>query len=253
VTVTVVVAPHPDDEVLGASAVLLGREAIVVHVTDGVPPWTDTAARAATAATRRAECRRAWAALACTAELAPLGFGDLTAWRSVEEIAAALCAVVGPLGPAEVYVPAYQRGHPDHDATSLAASLARDHLGGDATTWWAYALYGYDRARSLRFGWLPRDMYGTVDERAGGDVLEAKARALRRFTSQLWPGSALDSWLRAPVAEQFAPLPTTGAQPADLPFFYDEALGFGRYGASAAEVEATFARTLAARAEGRRP
>ena len=58
---TVVVAPHPDDEVLGCSAVLLGASATVVHVTDGVPPWTAATEWDSVRSARRTESERAWA------------------------------------------------------------------------------------------------------------------------------------------------------------------------------------------------
>ncbi len=48
-----VVAPHPDDEVLGCSAVLYRSSATVVHVTDGVPPWTPTDGREELRSTRQ--------------------------------------------------------------------------------------------------------------------------------------------------------------------------------------------------------
>ncbi len=79
-------------------------------------------------------------------------------------------------------------------------------------------------------------------------MLEAKGRALRCFTSQVWPGSALDLWLQEPKPEHFAPLPARWDCFADLPCFYDEELGFGKHGASAREVEAAFRRALVTRA-----
>jgi LmbE family N-acetylglucosaminyl deacetylase len=248
-TRSVVVAPHPDDEVLGCSTVLFESSVTVVQVTDGVPPWTPAAERDRLRSTRQAECARAWESLASQVDPIGLGFGDLAAWRAVEEVAVALTEVIGALGTAHVYLPAYQRGHPDHDATYLAGALARDMLAdSDSFVWSVYGLYGFDSTRHLRFGWLPADAYGPVTvEGNHAQLLEAKGRALRQFSSQLWPDSALDLWIRNPTGEQFAPLPVVWAPFQTLPCFYDEQLGFGRHGASAAAVEAAFERVFVKR------
>jgi LmbE family N-acetylglucosaminyl deacetylase len=247
---TTVVAPHPDDEVLGCSAALFGASATVVHVTDGVPPWTASNGRDGLRSARQTESARAWASLSSRVDCVRLGFEDLGAWQLVEEVAGCLAGVIGSRATDRVYLPAYQRGHPDHDATYIAGALARQQLGcPSGIQWWVYALYGLDAERRLRFGWLPPEMYGPAEVRADrAGILETKGQALHQFTSQVWPGSVLDRWLQHPMPEQVAPLPTTWDSVPTLPCFYDEELGFARHGASAAEVEAAFTRALVTRA-----
>jgi len=240
VTATLIVSPHPDDEVLGATSVLRAGPVTVVHVTDGVPPWTGASEQSQVRAARRAECEAAWRSLAAEVDEISLGFADLRAWRSVPEIARSLSQVASATGAARVYLPAYQRGHPDHDATFLAGALAADSLAGQDIDWKVYGLYGLDPGRRLRFGWLPRGHYPDQQPEGASDLLAAKDAALRQFTSQLWPGSALDKWLTEPSPEHFAPLPPNWRQIPDLPSFYDEQLGFARYGAGLATVEAEF-------------
>jgi LmbE family N-acetylglucosaminyl deacetylase len=248
-TRTIVIAPHPDDEVLGCAAMLYRSSATVVHVTDGVPPWTPADRREEVRVTRQDESTRAWESLSSDVRRLALGFGDLVAWQGVEEICGALCEVIGAAGATRVFLPAYQRGHPDHDASYLAGALARERLPEEeGRTWWVYGLYGFDPERRLRFGWLPPDPYRPAEARDSADLLEAKGHALRQFASQVWPGSALDLWLDDPVAEWFAPLPARWDVPPPVPCFYDEELQFGRHGASMAAVESTFHRVLAARA-----
>jgi hypothetical protein len=157
--------------------------------------------------------------------------------------------VIGAADVERVFLPAYQRGHPDHDASYLAGALARERLpANENRTWWVYGLYGFDPERRLRFGWLPPEPYGPSEARRGDDLLEAKGRALRQFASQVWPGSALDLWLNDPVPECFAPLPARWDVLPDVPCFYDEELQFGQHGASLAVVESAFHRVLSARA-----
>jgi LmbE family N-acetylglucosaminyl deacetylase len=241
---TVLVAPHPDDEVLGGSTVLLSGPVTVVHVTDGVPPWTGASDRPRVRSTRQAECEAAWRSLAADVDCISLGFGDLRAWQSVTDIARSLSQVAAAAGAVRVYLPAYQRGHPDHDATFLAGALAAESLAGRGIDWTVYGLYGLDPRRRLRFGWLPTDRYRDQQHDGAPELMAAKKEALRQFTSQLWPGSALDKWLTAPSPEHFAPLPPDWQQIPDLPSFYDEQLGFARYGAGLATVEAAFSPIL---------
>jgi LmbE family N-acetylglucosaminyl deacetylase len=247
-----VVAPHPDDEVLGSSSVLVGSTVTVVHVTDGVPPWTSTADRSGLATQRGRECTSAWTVLSSRVDRVRLGFADLAAWQAVGEVAEALAGVIDRSGCDDVYLPAYQGGHPDHDATCLAGMRARQLLGSKgARSWWVYGLYGYDETRRVRFGWLPPGFYDPIETRGDdADRLGRKSEALRRFTSQVWPDSALDRWIRDPVPEQFAPLPAGWARLPELPCYYDEALGFARHGASAPTVTAALERALPAGGPG---
>jgi LmbE family N-acetylglucosaminyl deacetylase len=250
-TATLLIAPHPDDEVLGGSAVLRDEPVTVVHVTDGVPPWIDARERSAVRSARRAECSRAWRVLSADVECVQLGYPDLRAWQSVEELAASLGEVALASSAERVFLPAYQRGHPDHDATYLAGALAAENLAGQGLDWRVYGLYGLDGSRRLRFGCLPPGWRG-VARRADDDLLAVKGQALREFTSQLWPDSALDRWLAVPSPEEFAPLPQQWRHIPAGPSFYDEELGFARHGAGAAVVEATFEAVLAGLRPGHR-
>ena len=238
------VAPHPDDEVLGGSAVMRDGPVTVVHVTDGVPPWIDPRDRPEVRAARRAECERAWRTLAADAESVDLGYPDLRVWQSVEELTRSLGEVIEASSAETVFLPAYQRGHPDHDATYLAGALAAERLTGRTIEFWVYGLYGLDSNRRLRFGWLPAPDPGGVVTRDDRDLQSVKEQALRQFTSQLRPESVLDRWLRNPSPEQFAPLPGQWRRIPTGPSFYDEELGFARHGAGAAVVEAAFAPVL---------
>jgi LmbE family N-acetylglucosaminyl deacetylase len=253
VSATLLVAPHPDDEVLGGSAVMRDGPVTVVQVTDGVPPWIDGRERSAVNSARRAECVQAWRTLSAEAKCVHLGYPDLRAWQSVEELTVSLCQVVVASSAETVFLPAYQRGHPDHDATFLAGALAAENLAGRGIAWWVYGLYGFDAGRSLRFGWLPPAEFPGVVRRGDRDLLSVKGQALRQFTSQLWPDSALERWLGNPSPEHFAPLPPLWRRIPAWPSFYDEELGFARHGAGAAVVEATFARVLGDPSRGEGP
>ena len=235
----IVLAPHPDDEVLGASTILRHWPTTVVHVTDGVPPWTDPAAGAALVERRRAECGAAWDVLgADVAGIIQLGFDDLTVWRAVSELADILTDHLTGSEPTTVHVPAHQGGHPDHDATFAAALLARRRTGNDRHRWRVYGLYGYHPNGRLAFGALERSSYPGASRVGDATTeVERKALALRCFTSQLRPGSIVQRWLRRPAAEADAPLPN-GLPTNPAACFYDQELDFTRHGVTAITVRA---------------
>jgi N-acetylglucosamine malate deacetylase 2 len=244
-TASLVIAPHPDDEVLGACSVVAAGSVVVSHVTDGVPPWTPAAESDGLAAGRLAESRAATEVLGGVEETVALGFGDLVSWQSVDRIADALTTLIDRLRPEAVYLPAFQGGHPDHDATCVAGVLARGALGPAPTSWWVYGLYGFDDAGQVRYGWLPPSIYrGVVEVGAGREELAAKGTALRCFESQVWPDSALDQWLHHPVPEQVAPLPEHWERLPACRAYYDEVLGFAEHGADARTVRARLEQAL---------
>ena len=128
----VVVAPHPDDEVLGAGGVLAatagdGREVTVLALTrgEGSHPGSPTLAPVELAARRRGERRDALAVLghpqAGIVELDLPDGGVTDHERAVRE---AVAALLDEAPDASVLAPRRGDGHPDHDAAARAAAAA---------------------------------------------------------------------------------------------------------------------------------
>lgn len=123
-----IVAAHPDDETIGASAWLGGEhEVIVVHATDGAPlasRWRPPGAgdRQAYACVRRSEAERALA-LARAGRVA-LGFADQETPYALPALIAAVAAQLARWTPEVVITHAYEGGHPDHDSVAFAVARA---------------------------------------------------------------------------------------------------------------------------------
>jgi LmbE family N-acetylglucosaminyl deacetylase len=125
----VVVAPHPDDEVLGCGGALAmlaraGREIVVVGVTGGEAShagsiaWTPTSL----AAERHRERAAGLARLGLTAPVHALGLADGGVAQSEPVLQRRL---LGLLHTGDVvFVPWRLDGHPDHEATGRAAVAA---------------------------------------------------------------------------------------------------------------------------------
>jgi LmbE family N-acetylglucosaminyl deacetylase len=134
----VVLAPHPDDEVLGTGTLLRwlhseGVPTMVVAVTDGEASHARSTSISPPDLRRvRADEREAaLSVLGVAPALVRLGLPD----GAVTHHRAALTEAIGGLVDARTTVVAPWRvdGHPDHDAVGHAATIAADHRG--ASLW----------------------------------------------------------------------------------------------------------------------
>ena len=183
----VVVAPHPDDEVLsvgGLLAELARREhaVCVVAVTDGEAshPGSDMWSPQSLATLRRNETQTALDRLGlASCALLRLGMPDGGVAAASDELARQLAAC---LTPADVVFSTWRLdGHPDHEATAIACAAAVHSVGArlvEVPVWaWHWARPAdprlpWDRARRLDLS--PR-------------VQEHKRHAVQAFRSQLEP------------------------------------------------------------------
>ena len=129
-----ILIPHPDDEVVGCAIAMsraraAGAEISGLYLTTGIParervwPWRRSR-YAGLVARRREEAQRAAAVLG----ISPAGFLD---WPSrtlkshLDEAMAAISRTVAERGIDELWTPAWEGGHQDHDVTNfLAAGFA---------------------------------------------------------------------------------------------------------------------------------
>jgi LmbE family N-acetylglucosaminyl deacetylase len=243
-----VVAPHPDDEVLGCASVLVSCDTIVVHATDGVPRNVVGEAARELRSTREREARAACALLGARVErFVDLGERDQELWSRAEAAGRALADVLGRAVVGAVYVPAFQSGHPDHDGLYVAAQIARDALVDQSIEWWCYALYALDDRGRAGYGWLHPDLFPDVTERRfTSDELTRKADALRAYHSQVHDDSVVQAWIDAPVNERFAPLPPRDTPIPPLRSYYDEIFRFHEQGIDRDTVDRTLRAALGA-------
>ncbi|MCK6452661.1 MAG: PIG-L family deacetylase [Alphaproteobacteria bacterium] len=133
-------APHPDDEVVGAGAAIgraraAGHRVFVAFLTTGVPdrsllwPW-QRGGHAARVARRRAEAEEAAALLGF--EIAfHQDFPTRTLKAHLGETRQRVLAAIDCHAIEMIWVPAYEGGHQDHDSASFLAST----LGGRVPVW----------------------------------------------------------------------------------------------------------------------
>ncbi len=130
-----VLAPHPDDEVVGCAAAIrraaaAGDRVFVLHLTTGVPaaaalwPW-QRLHHAARIARRRAEAARVAARLGVTV----LGFQAWPSRTLKDHIGEALDLVATRLAQEridELWVPAWEGAHQDHDVANFLGAQFKE-------------------------------------------------------------------------------------------------------------------------------
>ena len=182
-----ILAPHPDDEIVacGLAAMRARREGAavsVVYLTTGVPPreqlWRwQRAGYAARVARRRGEAERAAALL----QLGQTGHSDIPSRRLLHHLDAAAASVeraIGATAATELWVPAFEGAHQDHDVANALAASFRNRLPV-----WEFAAYNYagGKVRSNRF----LDARGGVVElKADRDEARLKRKALALYASE---------------------------------------------------------------------
>jgi len=174
----VVVAPHPDDETLGAggllaTAIMAGLPTLVVSVTDGEAAGPDPLL----AERRASELRAALDELAPGGgvEVLRLGLPDGGVASAEPELELALTPIItsGDL----VICPLADDGHPDHEACARAAGRVCRRLAAALRAVPIWAWHWHD----------PDDSDIASGERLllGPTARERKQRAIQRYQSQL--------------------------------------------------------------------
>ncbi len=127
----IVLAAHPDDEIIGASE-LLARfpDSLVVYLTDGAPRdsrfWTGGPydSREHYANTRRAEAIRALSYADIPKEnLCWLGATDQESSFEMSFFVAAFASLLERMQPDAIVTHSYEGGHPDHDTAAAIAQM----------------------------------------------------------------------------------------------------------------------------------
>ncbi|MBV6756827.1 PIG-L deacetylase family protein [Rhodococcus opacus] len=187
----VVVAPHPDDEVLGvgalmATAVTAGVPVQVVAVTDGAAshPQSPTLSPATLAAARIAESKRATALLGVDEPLR-LGLPDGGVSAHERELTTRLVDVLSATSRAgePVWVLATWRGdgHPDHEATGRAAAQACS-ITGHRLVEYPVWMWHWARPADASVPWNRMRALAPTP-----DILARKRRAVDEFRTQIRP------------------------------------------------------------------
>lgn len=163
-----VVAPHPDDETIGAGGAIArhverGDEVTVVVATSGERTRGGSGDAADVAAAREAECIAACAVLGLATPPVFLRLPDGGLAAHLEELSEQLES--HGAGACSIYAPSILDPHPDHRAANVG--LARAALEGD--------VYGYEI-------WAPAPVDVVLDV---GSVFARKQRALRCYATAL--------------------------------------------------------------------
>src|SRR6266513_1016649 len=206
-----VLAPHPDDEIVACGiaarrARLAGARIFVLFLTTGIPepealwPW-QRGGYAARVARRREEARTAAALIG-----EPIGFLDYPSRRlrhHLDAAAAEAGRAIAEYAASELWVPAFEGAHQDHDAANALAAQFCDLLPV-----YEFAAYNFagGSVRSNRFA-DRRDGEVAIEATAGAAAL--KRQALACYESERGTlrhiGAERETWRPRPRHDYRAP------------------------------------------------
>lgn len=190
-----VIVAHPDDEAIGAGAVLRGiPESTVVHVTDGAPRDESYAhrkgfpSRDAYAQARREEVVAAlWIIGMPPERIRSFGFVDGEAAFHLVELTHKIVDLLSEMKPDVVLTHPYEGGHSDHDSTAFAVHLACGILRREGlfapVIMELTSYHNYEGKRRL-FSFLPFPDAREKTVELDADTKEAKRKMFDAFTSQ---------------------------------------------------------------------
>lgn len=191
----IVIVAHPDDEAIGAGAILRGiPDSTVVHVTDGAPRDAEYALRKgflnreAYAQARRDEVVAALWIIGMEPErIRGLGFVDGEASFHLVELTHKIVDLLSEKKPDVVLTHPYEGGHSDHDSTAFAVHLACGILrreGLAAPVIMELTSYHSHEGKRRLFSFLP--FPGTPEKTVelGEEDKEIKRQMFNAFTSQ---------------------------------------------------------------------
>jgi LmbE family N-acetylglucosaminyl deacetylase len=241
---TLVLAAHPDDEVIMCGALMQKmQKAVVIFTTDGAPRdegfWRQYGSRQAYADVRREEARQALSAVAaCPVFLADGvdgGIIDQELFRSLPAAIAAVEKIVASVVPDCILTPAYEGGHPDHDAACFIGWIVGRR--GSMPVWEA-PLYHRRADGSSAPQTFPELTGDELELRAECGMLHRKIEMFRAYKSQ---GLVLDGF--RPDVETFRPLASYDFSRPPLPWKLNyEHWGWGISGAEVARAFAAYLR-----------
>lgn len=190
-----VVVAHPDDEAIGAGALLRGYpNATIVHLTDGggadIPSVRARgfASREDYAHARRREVLAALALVGIpSSQVRCLGIPDGDAGRRLLEVSRLVMDVFDDVRPDVVLTHPYEGGHSDHDAAAFAVHLAagmlrRDGVGAPLVL--ELTSYHNRNGERIRGEFLPNSAVPDCEMLLGEEARELKRRMFDAFASQ---------------------------------------------------------------------
>jgi LmbE family N-acetylglucosaminyl deacetylase len=190
-----IVVAHPDDEAIGAGAVMRGIPGVVVvHVTDGAPADPEYAHRKGFASRddyarqRRQEVTNALKVIGISGDrIRGLGFVDGEAAWQLVDLCHRMMDLFEELKPDVVLTHPYEGGHSDHDSTAFAVHLAAGLLnrdGGSAPLLLELTSYHNYNGRRRLFDFLPFTGARVKTVELNAEQREIKRQMFAAFTSQ---------------------------------------------------------------------